>query len=639
MKKINKILLPFVITATLITSCVQDTTSAAVKKVLEDVSKASTTLPKIDKGAVSGSVFDKTLSTSNDNTEAVVKVIRAEEIYKLDTNGNPEKDPKTKQDIVIEKKGQVLQTLKLKEKSQFLITDLLPGAISVLVTKRQENVQADTVIEAGKTTQVKQFIFGEQQKEDITVITSINVSGKVVYVDGKPVVGAKVSDVTGGFINTSTVTDENGKFTLIENPFTKARNLDISLGDSNASGSLFTSYSVTPDKTEDITVPLLANSRFLSGRVLDSVLKSKPVEGLLVKVEGTNISGSTDVNGFFRLKGVPLSSVSISIGGVKGFIDKRIDVEPAQTNDEKKLGDTFITPLGNVLVNLAAESSKFINSSHDGYESFSYIGYDSALLDSNNKPRGCYMGDGTTPLNNYRLLGNGCYYENGYVYKEAIQGSVKFEGTNISVPFTYPITPTREVKYSIVDSVGLITQQTETLFSSNQRFSIPVSDIPGGEYTVSISLAHHETQKGVKLIVPSNDITSTELIQMKLAKSVLGMGDIRGKIIVKDSSGNVVSTPSNIVVAALKSSDEVLTPSRVQQLLTDSNNSITYSLANVSSDGTYNLQNVQSGTRIIVAGVITNGILDSSLIPNTYVLVNVSNGIINNASDIIMIRR
>lgn len=662
MKKMNKILLPFVLASTLLSSCNQDPTDSKMKLILGEISKASATLPKIDKGAVSGSIFDKTTATTNEISESVVKVIRAEDLYELDDKGNPKKDSK-KQDIIIEKKGQVLQTVKLKEKNQFLVTDLLPGAISVLVTKRQENVQIDTIIEAGKTTQVKQVVFGGQQKE-VTVITSINVSGKIVYVDGKPVVGAKVADVTGGFTNVSTITDENGKFTITENPFTTPRSLEVSLGDPNLSGSLFTSYSVSPDKTEEITIPLLANSRFVSGRILDSVLKTKPIQGLVVKVDGTNISTVTDSAGLFRLKGVPLTAVNVSIGGVKGFIDKSVPVEPIQTNDEKKLGDVFITPLGSVLVNLIAENSPVARfdpssqilsySTSSGILSYtptvvtpatattpavvacSFNAYQPDSIDSPNTLKDRY-----TP--NYVNLATGgpygsCEYINNIKYKVANAGVIQFEGTDIRIPFSYPQTPEREITI-----FSGISKQTLNVPAPNESFSVPVSDIPGGEYTISISLAHHETQKGVKIIVPSNDISATELIQMKLVKSILGMGDIRGKVIVRDVNGNDISGINGIVVAAVRSDEEVLTPARVEKILTDelgtNPGGITYSKASVASDGTYNMQNVQSGTRIIVAGVVTNGKLDTNLIPNSYVLVNVVTGAINKSPDIILTQR
>lgn len=661
MKKTNKILLPFVTIAILLSSCTQDPTDKITIDLLREVSKASTTLPKIDKGAISGSIFDKTAATTNEISESIVKIIRAEDIYELDSKGNPKKGP-DKKEIIVEKKGQVLQTIKLKEKNQFLVTDLLPGAISVLVTKRQENIQVDSVIEVGKTTQIKQVIFGSQQA-DKAIITSINVSGKVVYVDGKPVKGAKVADVTGGFTNTSTITDENGKFTLTENPFTNPRSLDISFGDPNISGSLFTSYSVSPDRTEDITIPLLADSRFVSGRVLDSVLKTKPITGLVVKVDGTNISTVTDADGAFRLKGVPLSAVNISLGGVKGFIDKSMAIEPAQTNDEKKLGEVFIVPLGSVLVNLIAENSPIVrfdpSSQVLAYSTSSGIlTYSPVVLvpptAGNLAVVSCQITayqpstiDEPTTLKarltpNYVLLttgGNGsCEYVNGIKYKTAVPGVLQFEGTDIRIPFSYPVTPEREITiFSGLD------KQTINVPAPNESFSIPVSDIPGGEYTISVSLAHHETQKGVKLVVPSNDIAATELIQMKLVRSILGLGDIRGKVVVKDVNGNVVSGITGIVVAAVRSDEEVLTPTRVEQILTDTVGTnpggITYAKAEVASDGTYNMQNVQSGTRIIVAGVIREGKLDTSLIPNAYVLVNVVTGTINKSPDIILTQR
>ena len=58
------------------------------------------------------------------------------------------------------------------------------------------------------------------------------------------------------------------------------------------------------------------------------------------------------------------------------------------------------------------------------------------------------------------------------------------------------------------------------------------------------------------------------------------------------------------------------------------------------SDGTYSyrLRNISTGTRLIIAGVVnSSGKLDANYLPNTYVLLNVVGGIVNNAPDLALI--
>ena len=63
-----------------------------------------------------------------------------------------------------------------------------------------------------------------------------------------------------------------------------------------------------------------------------------------------------------------------------------------------------------------------------------------------------------------------------------------------------------------------------------------INNIPGDEYSMSIALPLHETQKGVRVVVPSNDIISTELIQLNRAKVVKSFGDVIGNVVDIDNN-------------------------------------------------------------------------------------------------------
>ena len=692
MKKINKFVLPIVTVSVLLSSCAQpDPTNLALTKLLENVSKVDQ-LPKINKGVVSGSVLE---NFKGEKPEIILKIIRSEDIFDLDANGKRKKGADGKE-LTIEKKGQVLQTIKLKDKYSFVSDSFLPGAVSIQANKKPENIEASATVEIGKVSLVQPLIFGVLGNNNVLKPpTVINISGKIVNPDGTPAVGAKVADVTGGFVSISTITDSNGAFTLSEAPFTKPRSIEVSQGNVDTPEGRFASYSVLPDETENITIPLVSNARFISGRIFNSVLKTTNIEGLNIKVDGTNISTNTDKEGKFRLKGVSLSQVNLSIGGIKGYIDRIITVSPSQVNEDRNLGDLFVTPLGGVRVNLAAESSpmyrtldngKIVSSGFAGLGivTFSplrdvqilqknfYRPYNDSVPNANLTMQSPTAGSTTSfycgrigvydsastvdlpqssdvfrPFATYVLLNSGgsipnCEYVNNVVYKKSLQGVIQFEGTDIKVPFTYPPTPTRDVTiFSGFD------KKTLSVDAANERLSVPIEDVPGGEYTVSIAMDHHETQKGLRLVIPSNDITSTELIQMRIAKAVSSVGDIRGKVIIKDLAGNTQPLPAGTRVAVVSAFDEVITQQRLEKIFNPGlseqdaiQNQETYGRATVNPDGTYTLNNIPSGTRIIVAAVFNaSGGLDTSLIPNTYVLVNVVSGLSTFASDMVLIKR
>jgi len=86
------------------------------------------------------------------------------------------------------------------------------------------------------------------------------------------------------------------------------------------------------------------------------------------------------------------------------------------------------------------------------------------------------------------------------------------------------------------------------VFLPNQRISIPINNVPGGEYTLSISLPFHQTQKGIKVVIPSNDTIATEEIQLSVVQSVVTIGDVTGKVLIKDRNGNILPLDTGLQI-------------------------------------------------------------------------------------------
>ncbi|MFN4152444.1 MAG: hypothetical protein ACK4IX_16000, partial [Candidatus Sericytochromatia bacterium] len=193
--------------------------------------------------------------------------------------------------------------------------------------------------------------------------------------------------------------------------------------------------------------------------------------------------------------------------------------------------------------------------------------------------------------------------------------------------------------------------------------------------TLSVVLPGHEVQKCIKVMVPSRDTVSTEIIQLRRAKKVFGVGDIKGKIVIKDTEGNVVS-PSGLKIRVIatnsdldlriptaeKGAGEVNNNTEIrsgtQEALINAitnpdagiqtNNlgqqiGVPHRYAYAESDGTYLITNAASGTRIVVAAVVRteSGIdkLDENYSISSYVLLNVVPNTENKAGDMIINKR
>ncbi len=588
----------------------------------ESLRNPKVVIPSTDKGAISGSVtFD---NTSNDAPpETTVKIIRDQDIFEKDKNGKVVQDPKTKKDKILERKGQTLDSIKLSSTGTFLVTNLRPGTVIVSISSaKQPPSELASTIEAGKVTKLRNVAFNQPNSGAPQVHPTLSISGKVVRADGTPIASARVSDVTGGFINNFTTTNSEGEFNLPTSQFTTSRNLEIS------SDNLTTSLAVTPEQIENLTIPLIANSRSVKGAVFDSVLRNKVIPNITVRVVGTTISTVTDTNGTFTMRGVPLTSTTLEFSSADGsYVTFTQNVASSNDSTETDLKSLYIRPIGNLSVTLLAESSPVLTT---------------ALFVNGVCPRGYSAIRVNSTTSN-------CYYDNEFHYLDDIQGSLQLEGTNITKSFTYPKTPI----YTVKEFITATETADRILFLSNLEFSVPLNNIPGGEYNLTVVLPFHQTQKGLKVVIPSNDTIATERVLMRHVLQVISVGDIRGKVLIKDRAGKQASLSGAIKVAAIDASlnlagNVTLTSGDTKKVInaifenrddTNVKDLISSYDDAVQADGTYTLKNAPTGTKIIVAGVVDGGVLSDAYLPATYSLLNVVSGSINAAPDLDIIKR
>ena len=69
----------------------------------------------------------------------------------------------------------------------------------------------------------------------------------------------------------------------------------------------------------------------LNGTVTDQY--SNPIKGALITVDGTNLKDSTDADGTYSIKGIPVGDYSVAVSK-SGYVTKRsvINVEPVYNN-------------------------------------------------------------------------------------------------------------------------------------------------------------------------------------------------------------------------------------------------------------------------------------------------------------------
>jgi len=506
--------------------------------------------------------------------------------------------------------GKVIKTSKANDKGQFVVSGIPIGEVTVVINNQQSTIEKKVTVVKGKVISLGNISFATSEGTGSTVIR--NVEGKVVKGDGTPVANAKVSDVTGGYVSNSVNTNNNGEFVLPVTAETKSRNLEVS------SGNLTTSISIDASQLDKLTIPLIANSRTVKGKIVDSIIKSKPVADVLVKVAGTRISTSTDKEGNFILRGVPLSAVSLEIGNIKGYINRTFGVAQSANSTEQDLGSIDLQAIGNIFVNIRADNTRVGNNVCAGIGPFT------------DPPDDC----ADVPESNYVSIntqnGQALNYISNEFHFGTLNGSIQVEGTQITQNFSYPATPTIEPKPKSFVSADESTEVT--VYQANDIVTVRINNIPSGEYTITVALDRHETQKGIKVVVPSNDTISTEIIQMNQVGVVKTVGDIVGKISIRDRDGNIKSTEGlSIRVAAVRGGQDLENLNTVQQLL----------LGGVTADssGNYHLKNVPSGSRTIIAAVMSGDGLADNYIYTAYSLLNIVGGQVNKAPEMFISQR
>ncbi|MFN8575565.1 MAG: carboxypeptidase-like regulatory domain-containing protein [Candidatus Sericytochromatia bacterium] len=617
------------------TSCAPPTQDQIERdKLINEVKDRTLNIPSISSGGVSGTIsYITNNNTVLTNSDVRIKVIRQNDIPKLNAQGKPVDtagkeftDPKKQTQAFLEKKNDVLKNEILKNKDSYLIAGLRPGDIQVVLTAGSDESQVLAKVEVGKITQIPEIVLGKASSSSSSTVTKIgiNIKGRVLRPDGTPVANAKVSDVTQNAVSSSTTTNAQGEFSLQVTSFKKPKNLEANFN------NLTTSITVSPEQVEDIIIPLLTNARTVKGKLIDSVNK-KPVANISIKSIDSSSSTSTDENGEFTLRGVPTTITTLEIGPKTGYIVKQEVIQPSdqETNLTKEIE---VRPLGNLVVHLTADNYPDL---------LEFPGVDS-IGNGQSKPATLAVpGISLVPCpgpNNSRID----YVSNGIAFREAIQGTVQIEGTDIVKSFTSPPTPIIDPKPEC--TVGIDKTRAITVYLRNYEIAVPFNDLPGGEYTISVALNFHETQKGIKVVVPSNDTITTELIQLRSVNRILAIGDVVGNIFIRDLSGVEIPTTAKLKAVALKGEVDLRNSTVLSSIFTDANSPYVSSATTFDISGAskaqYTLRNVPTGTRTIVVGVVdSSGNLDTNYLISSYVSLNVVGNTINKAPDANLIKR
>lgn len=603
-------------------------------KLINEVKDKTLNIPAISSGGISGTIsYITNNNTVLSNRDVRIKIIRQNDIPKLNAQGKPVDtagkeftDPTKQTQAFLEKKNDVLKNEILKNKDSYLVSGLRPGDVQIVLTAGSDESQSLAKIEVGKITQIPEIVIGKASTSSspLTKI-GINIKGRVLKPDGTPVANAKVSDVTQNAVSSSTTTNAQGEFSLQVNSFNKPKNLEASFNNS------ITSITVTPEQVEDIIIPLLTNARTVKGKLIDFVNK-KPIANIPIKSVDSSSSTSTNENGEFTLRGVPTTITTLEIGPKIGYIDKQ---EVIQASDQETLlpKDIEITPKGNLVVTLTPDNYP---------DPIEILGVDPP----GNTQRNAVTLTANPPVNLVHCPGPGGtavdYVSNSIVFNVPLTGTIQIEGTNIIKEFTIPPTPIVEPKPEC--TVALDKTRAITVFLNNYEISVPFNDLPGGEYTISITAPFHETQKGIKVVVPSNDTITTELIQLRSVNRVLAIGDVVGNIIIRDVAGAEVNTTARLKVVALKGEVDLRSNTILNSIFTDANSPYVSSSTTLDISGAskaqYTLRNVPTGTRTIVAGIISSdGTLDTNYLISSYVSLNVVGNVLNKAPDGSLIKR
>lgn len=469
----------------------------------------------------------------------------------------------------------LLATGKTNKNGQFLIADIPAGTVTVVISTAGGNAESSVQVESGRVTSVAPINIGSQSGSG----TALTVTGKVVNEGGGAVGGALITDVTDG-VGVSTTSASDGTFSLILSSLEKPRTLEVS------KDGIAATTSINSSKTSDITLLLVANSRSLSGRVSDATFTDKFLQGVEVKVVSSSISATTNANGEYTLRGVPFTQVSIEASGLEGYSKKTLLIQAGRDNLTSQ--DMALDPFGNLRVNLKRQ---------DSFATRCFPG--GALAGAG----GCGAGFVSAE-------------DNLLAVKAVIEGFISIEGTNLNRTISYPAAPV----IPVLDATG---EQIGTVFGANHTVTHTFEGVPGGKRSISVALTGSPVQKGISVVVPALDTIATELIIVKTADSHTTLGDIVGKV-----TGVNANDMNRVKVNYVPEGASLGTTVSIDSLLAAG--------VSAGSDGSYRLFNVPTGTRLVVAGVDHGGgnFTGSTYIPNTVTVINVVEGIANNAPDI-----
>lgn len=441
---------------------------------------------------------------------------------------------------------------------------------------------------------------------------SRRISGTLLDTNGNPVANATVRDKEFNF--RTTVTNSQGQFTLeVSSPeievIPEGQGFPFSLGVEAFENNTL----VTLDTT---------NIRVVEGVLRDESNSQLFLEGVRIRVQGSNISTRTGEGGRFVLSGAPITPFILDVEAPTGYAAKTLQIPPAtfdsNQNPNAVQQDILLQPVGSIVVNFAAESAPSV----------------SCALNAD--------GDYVHPLapnSCRRVLASfepvATYFNSFYLLEPQI-AFVEVEGTGIVEEIEYPATPFDSV--TVIGRTGDIVTIDDEFYAPNVGMSLRLENVPGGQQNITISMTNFQTQKGIPIYVPPGDTISTERIILRSPQRVDGLGDVRGIIkgINPDLPGELrisyIDLDENVNYNPLlgeKVNPELL--ARIQAALSSGNIDV------VNKDtGAYYLRNVPTGTRIMLVAAMLNadGSLSDCYIPNSAVLLNVRAGQLNLAPDL-----
>lgn len=519
---------------------------------------------------------------------------------------------------VINSKGELLARTKTNVEGFFIVGNLFPGIVTVRASNPQSSVEATTTVKAGESTSLFLTL------GNISAGGPVTITGKVVDSEGHPVVGANVIDITEGEKSGyKTSTGIDGSFSLIIPGLETPRTIEVE----DKNNNIITTTSVNKNKTTDIIITLNPNVRTVSGKVRDKVNPKVYIPNATVRVAGTQISTNTDVNGNFKLRGVPMEQVTLEVVDVDGYMKGSTSLESSYDKQEVKNVLIEIHPVGSIKINLQVRTCDPLGLEEEGEGNNCY-----KCFNINREPADagmCRNPNKDIKLESSKILSNNndaesAIYDNPYRFiifpnpqtvicdpDTGLDAEIIVDDLNIVKKFCYPKTKRRDIFNQIGIYIG-------TVYDPNNIVTVTLDNIPGGKRTFSVAVDQMETQKSIETFIPPKDTVATELITLYPVRPIHTFGEIVGTI-----TGVCPEDYPNIRVAFLTLDEKTLFLTNDAALTAKLDN---YGVG-VDTAGNYLLKNVPTGTRIVIAGVKDNtGNYSKKYMPKATGLINVRAG-------------